>query len=87
MRLEYWEEAEKIILRWINLTFMEPYIARCVFYITNEMQLVLYYYQRSTCFGQFFRPSSGFIKLYVQPWMLSGFPAVYRWCGWVGTSV
>ena len=26
------------------------------------------------------------IKLYVQPWALSCFPAVYRWCGWVGTS-
>ena len=25
------------------------------------------------------------IKLYVQPWVLSCFPAVYRWCGWVGT--
>jgi hypothetical protein len=24
----------------INLTFMEPCIARCVFYITNEMQLI-----------------------------------------------
>jgi hypothetical protein len=24
-------------------------------------------------------------KLYVQPWVLSCFPAVYRWCGWVGT--
>jgi len=26
------------------------------------------------------------IKLYVQPWELSCFPAVYRWCGWVGTQ-
>ena len=26
------------------------------------------------------------IKLYVQPWVLSSFPAVYRWCGWVGTQ-
>ena len=26
-----------------------------------------------------------FIKLYVQPWVLSCFPALYRWCGWVGT--
>ena len=26
------------------------------------------------------------IKLYVQPWGLSCFPAVYRWCGWVGTA-
>jgi hypothetical protein len=28
-----------------------------------------------------------FIKLYVQPWVLSCFPAVCRWCGWVETSV
>jgi hypothetical protein len=26
------------------------------------------------------------IKLYVQPWVLSCFPAVYHWCGWVGTT-
>jgi hypothetical protein len=25
------------------------------------------------------------VKLYVQPWVLSCFPAVNRWCGWVGT--
>ena len=25
------------------------------------------------------------IELHVQPWVLSCFPAVYRWCGWVGT--
>jgi hypothetical protein len=27
------------------------------------------------------------IKLYVQPWVLSCFPAVYRWCGLVGTII
>ena len=26
------------------------------------------------------------IKLYVQPWVLSCFPAVYRWCGWGGPN-
>jgi hypothetical protein len=26
------------------------------------------------------------IKLHVQPWVLSRFPAVYRWCEWVGTT-
>jgi hypothetical protein len=26
------------------------------------------------------------IKLYVQPWVMSCFPAVYRWCEWVDTS-
>ena len=25
------------------------------------------------------------IKLYMQRWILSCFPAVYRWCGWSGT--
>jgi hypothetical protein len=25
------------------------------------------------------------IKLYVQPWVLSCFPAIYRWCGWSST--
>jgi hypothetical protein len=43
-------------------------------------------HQRSTCFGRFFRPSSGAYKLYVQPWILSCFPAVYRRCGWVGSN-
>jgi hypothetical protein len=40
------------------LTFMVQWIARCVFYISNEMQLI----QCSTCFGRFFRPSSGAYK-------------------------
>jgi hypothetical protein len=26
------------------------------------------------------------IKLYVQPLVLSCFPYVYRWCGWVGSN-
>ena len=26
------------------------------------------------------------IKPYVQPWVLSCFSAVYRWCAWVGTT-
>jgi len=26
------------------------------------------------------------IKFYVQPWVLSFFPDVYRWCGWVVTT-
>jgi hypothetical protein len=25
-------------------------------------------------------------KLYMQPWVLSGFPVVYHWCGWVRTE-
>jgi len=27
------------------------------------------------------------IKLNVQPWVLSCFPAVYRWCGWIPTAL
>jgi len=34
--------------------------------------------------GGFFVHHQELIKLYAQPWVLSCFPAVYRWCGWVG---
>jgi hypothetical protein len=33
--------------------------------------------------GGFSAQHQKLIKLYVQPWVLSCFPAVYRWCGWV----
>jgi hypothetical protein len=33
--------------------------------------------------GGFSAHHQGLIKLYVQPWVLSCFPAFYRWCGWV----
>jgi hypothetical protein len=33
--------------------------------------------------GRFSAHHKELIKLYVQPWVLSRFPAVYRWCGWV----
>jgi hypothetical protein len=36
--------------------------------------------------GGFYANHQELIKLYVQPWVLSCFPAVYRWCGWVGTN-
>ena len=66
---------------------MQPCIARCVFYITNEMQLIKcsLLYQRCTSFGRFSAHHQELIKLYVQPWLLSCIPAVYSWCGWVGT--
>jgi hypothetical protein len=34
--------------------------------------------------GSFFAHHQELKKLYVQPWVLSCFPAVYRSCGWVG---
>jgi hypothetical protein len=33
--------------------------------------------------GDFSAHYQELIKLYVQPWVLSCFPAVYRGCGWV----
>jgi hypothetical protein len=61
--------------------------------------MCILYNQRDTTYTVFFiiisalHVSGGFythhpelIKLYVQPWVLSCCPAVYRWCGWVGTS-
>ena len=64
----------------VNLTFMELCIARRVFYITNEMQLiqcslllsVLYMFR-----AVFSAHHQELIKLYVQPCVLSCFPAVY----------
>ena len=35
--------------------------------------------------GGFFAPHQELMKLYVQPWVLSCFPAVYRWREWFGT--
>jgi hypothetical protein len=32
--------------------------------------------------GSFSAHHQEIIKLYVQPWVLSRFPAVFRWCGW-----
>jgi len=32
--------------------------------------------------GSFSAHHQELIELYVQPWVLSSFPAVYRWCGW-----
>jgi hypothetical protein len=32
--------------------------------------------------GSFSTHHQELIKLYVQPWVLSWFPAVYHWCGW-----
>jgi hypothetical protein len=36
--------------------------------------------------GSFYAHHQELIKLYVQPWVLSCLPAVYCWCGWVGTE-
>jgi hypothetical protein len=62
----------------------------------EEKNLCILYKQRDATYTMFFiiisalHISGGFsahhqelIKLYVQPWVLSCFPAVYRWCGWV----
>jgi len=57
--------------------------------------MYILYNQRNATYTVFFiiisavHVSDGFsarhqelIKLYVQPWVMSWFPAVYRWCGY-----
>ena len=58
-------------------------IGFCVFYITKRCNLysVLYYYSALNNSGGFSAHYQELIKLYVQPWGLSCFPVVYRWCG------
>jgi len=69
-----------------SLYISQKLLPSCVFYTTNEMQLTQC---SSSLFGAL-HVSGGIsthrqelIKLYVQPWVLSCFPAVYNWCGWV----
>jgi hypothetical protein len=63
---------------------------------TAHRYMFILYNQRYATYTVFFiiisalHVSGGFsahhqelIKLYVQHWVLSCFPAVYRWCGWV----
>jgi len=71
----------------MDLTFMEACIARGVLYNQRDATCTVFFIIISAL-----HVSDGFsahhqelIKLYVQPWVLSCFPAVYRWCGWVGT--
>ena len=69
------------------------------FTVSNSLTMCISYNQRDAPYTVFFiiisavHVSGGFfahrqelIKLYVQPWVLSCFPAVYRWCGWVVTT-
>jgi len=66
---------------------------------SDESSMCILYNQRDATYTTFFIIISAlhvsgsfsahhqeFIKLYVQPWVLSCFPAVYRWCGCVGTN-
>ena len=67
-------------------------------HVTVHRQMCILYNQLDATYTMFFiiisaiHVSGGFsahhqelIKLYVQPWVQSPFPAVYRWCGWIGT--
>jgi hypothetical protein len=66
--------------------------------VTAHRQMCILYNQRDATYAMFFiiisalHVSGSFsthhqelIKLYAQSWVLSCFPAVYCWCGWVGT--
>jgi hypothetical protein len=57
----------------VFLTNMEPCIARCVLYITNEMRLIQYFFIIISALhvsGGFSAHHQELIKLYVQPWVL-----------------
>jgi hypothetical protein len=48
----------------------------------NSMSIL--YNQRDATYTMFSTHYQEPVKLYMQPCVLSWFPAVYRWCGWVG---
>ena len=80
--MDKWRAGVNAVMN-LNLTFMEPRIARCVFYITNEMQLIQCSLLSSALyiFRGYFRPSSGAYKTVCAAFMLSCcLPLV--WMGW-----
>ena len=60
----------------------------CILYNQQDATYTMFYIIISALqvLGGFSAYHQERIKLYVQPWVLSCFPAVYCWCGWVGTS-
>jgi len=65
-----------------SLMFMEPCIARCVFYIPIRCNLYTMFFIIISALhvsGGFSAHHQELIKLYVQPWVLSCFPAVCCW--------
>jgi hypothetical protein len=69
----------------VYLTFMEL----CIIYNQRDTTYVVFFIIISALHfsGCFSAHHQELIKLYVQPWVLSYFPAVYRWCGWVPFQV
>ena len=78
----------------------QKYFIKICHLISNMKQVMcILYNQRDATYTMFFiiiistlHVSGGFyahhqelIKLYVQPWVLSCFPALYCWCGWIET--
>ena len=60
----HFDQLPAILCHFTQILVIVWFYSHCVFYMTNVMQLiqVLYYYQRATCFGRFFRPLSGAYK-------------------------
>jgi len=60
----------------------------CIFYIQQDATNTMFFIIISALhvLGDLSAHHQELIKLYVQPWLLSCFPAVYRWCWWVGKT-
>ena len=56
----------------------------CILYNQRDANYTMFFINISALHvsGGFSAYHQELIKLYVQPWVLSCFPAVYRWCGW-----
>jgi hypothetical protein len=60
----------------------------CVLYNQRDATYTIFFIIISAVhiLGGFYAHPHELIKFYVRPWVLLRFPAVYRWCGWVGTG-
>jgi len=59
----------------------------CILYNQRDATYTIFFITISVLHvsGGFSAHHRELIKLNVQPWVVSCFPAVYRWYGWVGT--
>jgi hypothetical protein len=60
----------------------------CIFYNQQDTTYTMFFIIISALhvLGGFSTHHQELIKLYVQPWLLSCFPGLYRSCGWVGKT-
>ena len=81
------DDVECSVGSWMKLSYNVQSYFMCILYNERDATYPMFFIIISALYVSdgFSAHHQELIKLYVQPWVLSCFPAVHRWCGWVGT--